>query len=61
MKTTLCLLCTLSAALVFAHPNILLHGAQSGTLPELGAHVLAGIVLILSSAMLTGRARKTDL
>ena len=61
MKTTLSLLCTFSAASTFAHPHILLHGAQSGTLSELAAPVLAGIVLILSSVVLIKRTRKADL
>ena len=61
MKTSLHLLCTFSAVPAFAHPHILLHGAQSGTLPELAAPVLAGIVLILSSVLLIKRTRKADL
>ncbi len=61
MKTTLRLFCTLSAAPAFAHPHILLHGAQSGRLPELTAPVLAGIVLILSRVVLIKQTRKADL
>ena len=61
MKTTLRLLCTLSAAPAFAHPHILPHGAQGGTLLELATPVLAGIVLILSSGVLIKRTRKADL
>ena len=61
MKTTLSLLCALSAVPAFAHPHILPHGAQSVTLPELAAHVLAGIVLIFSSVVLIKRTRKADL
>ena len=61
MKTTLRLFCTLSTAPVFAHPHILPHGAQSGTLPELKVPVLAGIILILSRVMLLKRTRKADL
>ena len=61
MKTTLRSLCTLGAAPAFAHPHIVPHGAQSGTLPELAAPVLAGIVLIFSSVMLIKRTRKADL
>jgi len=61
MKTTLRLLCTFSAAPAFAHPHILPHGAQSGTLPELAAPVLAGIVLIFASVVFIKRTRKADL
>ena len=61
MKTNLGLLCALSAVPAFAHPHILPHGAQSGTLPELAAPVLAGSVLILSSVVLVKRTRKADL
>ena len=61
MKTTLRLLCTFSAVPAFGHPHILPHGAQSGTLPELAAPVLAGIVLIFSSVVLLKRTRKADL
>ena len=61
MKTTLRLLCTFSAAPAFAHPHILPHGAQGGTLPELAAPVLAGIVLILSSLLLIKWTRKANL
>jgi prolyl-tRNA editing enzyme YbaK/EbsC (Cys-tRNA(Pro) deacylase) len=61
MKTTLSILFTLLAAPAFAHPRILPNGGQSGTLPELAAPVLAGIVLILSSVVLIKRTRKADL
>ncbi len=61
MNQTLRLLCTFSTAPAFAHPHILPHGAQSGTLPELAAPVLAGIVLIFFSVMLIKRTRKVDL
>jgi len=61
MKTTLSILFTLIAAPAFAHPHILPHGVQSGTLPELAAPVLAGVVLILSSVVLIKRTRKADL
>jgi len=61
MKTTLLLLCTFSAVPAFAHLHILPHGAQSGTLPELAAPVLAGIVLIFFSVVLIKRTRKADL
>ena len=61
MKTTLRLFCTLSAAPVFAHPHILPHGAQSGTLPKQTVPGLAGIILILSRVMLLKRTRKADL
>ena len=61
MKTKLSIVFNLLAVPAFAHPHILPHGAQSGTLPELAAPVLAGIMLILSSVVLIKRTRKADL
>ena len=61
MKITLSSFFTLLAAPAFPHPHILPHGAQSVTLLELAALVLAGIVLILSSVVLIKRTRKADL